>query len=83
MGVARVPEYLKPTRVVKQRAIATTRLSGVTGDSGRRQISLVSGRPILRTGDRACYWPKRRQGINNLVLAGVGVGEGNKSDETE
>lgn len=34
-----LPEKLKPTLIVKQRAIAAIGLLGVTGDSGRRQNS--------------------------------------------
>ena len=39
LGVARLPEVLKPTPIMKQRVDAVIGLPGVVGDSGHRKIS--------------------------------------------
>jgi hypothetical protein len=81
MGVAKLPNRQKPTLVVKQRAIAATGLSGVIGDSGRRQTVMTSGRPTGQQPRQSMPRRRRSDGINNVGLYPVGVGEGHSSAE--
>lgn len=74
-GAVSLPEMVKPTPVVKQRASAATGLSGVVGDGGHRQINRGTWEARRDGPDQ------RRPGRHNRTPVPPGVGEAHSSVE--
>ena len=78
--VASLPEVVKPTRDVKQRAFAASRPRGVIGDSGHRQNSQEPERPV--DGQPHGFVKAIAEhfvGIHNHIMAASGIGEAHSS----